>query len=154
MHALPSFEDRIQAYFQDHTRYHAGETADLPFLLIQPPEKKRPIQVYIEHPLFQAIRHDPAVYRRHLKALQYGYVGDKKGLNGIRNVHSNDGRVFRAATASLKNGHGRSAMERYTLTPHATIPIKVVAHDTSGRRLYGIMDKQHAKVVLLDVTHY
>jgi len=145
-----SFEQRVETYFNDLI----SNPQKLQFLTVKSSQGKEDVQIYIDLGLAKKIFGFSNIYRKHVKALKYGYVGNRKGLNGIRDIHENDGRIFRLASHAHETKKGRDIIERYSLNPSAIKLIKVVAHDPSGRRIYGFMDKEQSSVVLFDVGFY
>lgn len=150
----PSFEDRINSYFHDLKDFLDGRLTESPSLRIDGSNEITGAVVYVDRQLAKIIVRDKGIYKKHFSALRHGYVEDRKGLNGIRDVHENDGRVYTAANNALSSRRGRAIIVEYDLNPASVMPIKVVAHDPSLRRLYGFMDASQNRVVLIGVEHY
>ncbi len=150
----PSFEDRINSYFQDLKDFLEQRLTESSFFRIDGSNETTGAVVYVDRQLARIIVRNSSTYKKHFRALKHGYVGDRKGLNGIRDIHENDGRVYTTANNALSSRRGRDIMVEHYLNPTRVIPIKIVAHDPSLRRLYGFMDTSQNKVILIGVEHY
>lgn len=154
MVAQPGFEDRIEKYFYDLRDFLDGRVEESPCFRVDSSDGVARAFVYVDRQLARKIIRDSNIYKKHFGALRHGYVEDRKGLNGIRDIHENDGRVYVAAVNALSSLRGRSIMAKHSLNPLEVKAVKIVAHDPSLRRLYGFMDTNQGKVVLIGVEHY
>ena len=154
MLATLSFEDRVKQYFSDYEAYLENQKSRLPCLNIESSQGKQTVEVFFDDSLVKKMLRKPKQFKKPVKALRYGYVGNRKGLNGIRDVHANDGNIHKLVTSALDSNEGMEIMQRYSLDRNRIRPVKVVAHDTSGRRIYGFMDLNQAKVVLFGIGYY
>lgn len=149
-----SFEQRIASFFEACKDHLEGKLEENPALKLESSQGKQTVFLYIEEQLAKQISRRPKQFKKPIKTLKYGYIGDKKGLNGIRDIHENDGKLFRSAWSSLNSNQGDSIMEKYHIQRNMMKPVKVVAHETSGRRIYGFMDKELGTVVLFGIGYY
>lgn len=149
-----SFEKRIEDYFDALKRYSGDEMENPPSFATGKTDDSIEAIVYVEKRLAKKLVEEKLFFKKHFSALRYGYVGDKRGSNGIRDVHEKDGMVYEKATILLQGEKGHSIMKKYNMNPRTTAAIKVVAHDMSLRRLYGIMDKESMLAVLVGTERY
>ena len=149
-----SFEQKIASFFMACKDHLEGKLEEVPSLTIDSSQGKQKVEIYFDDELAEQILKKPKDFKKPIKALKYGYVGSKKGLNGIRDIHENDGKIFGAVCSALDSGQGNNIMERYFMQRDRINPVKIVAHETSGRRLYGFMDKGLKRVVFFGVGHY
>jgi len=112
------------------------------------------IKVYFDEEIIQVIKKDMHRYKKHLSALRHGYTADKKGINGLRNIHENDGKIYNLASRLLKNKKCLYIIQKYGLESSALSTVKIVAHDPSLMRFYGLLDKNNNKAVILGVGYY
>lgn len=149
-----SFEKRIEDYFDALKGYSTDKLENPPSFATGKTDDSIEVLVYVEKRLAKKLVEEKLFFKKHFSALRYGYVGDKKGLNGIRDVHENDGMVYEKAAILLHNEKGHEIIKKYHMNPNAVGAIKIVAHDMSLRRLYGIIDKETMIVVLVGTERY
>ena len=147
MDSRMSFEDRLNIYLGELRGYVTGGGDNPSF-------DSQGVQVFFDKRLAKKIVKSEQVFRKHLAALKHGYVGEKKGLNGIRNIHENDGRICDAVLSAFESSFGKGVIERYGLGVDNLQTVKIVAHDPSGRRMYGFMDSAEEKAVFFGAGWY
>ncbi len=145
---MTDFKNQLDLYLKELGNYMDGKLADCPSLEVDH------VKVYINNSLAEEINRKKSLYRKHLSALKYGYVGDRRGLNGVRPIHKRDGRIHERAKRALEKPLLDEIVKRYNLSEGELKSVKVVTHDPSGRRIYGVMDKRNHKIILLGVDHY
>lgn len=149
-----SFEKRIEDYFDALKGYAEGNIERCPGLVSGYTDYSLEIKIYVERRLAKKLIEEKPFFKKHFSALKHGYVGDKKGLNGIRDVNKNDGKVYEKAATLLYDKNGYDIVKKYNMNPKTIVAIKVVAHDASLRRLYGIMDRESRLAVLVGTERY
>jgi len=147
-----SFEEKLEAFLGNLRDYLDGRVSGTPVLNVD--GSNMSADVYVDDDLAKEVLSDMNVYRKHFNALRHGYISDSKGKNGIRDVHINDGRIYRLTNTAWTSAKGKKLFQKYCLMPEATCAVKVVAHDPSLRRLYGFMDTKQSRVVLFGVDNY
>ncbi len=146
-----NIEDRLDDIFVILKDFLDGRTQECSFTT----DSLKPLKIFIDsRNLAKEILGNRTAFKKHFRALRYGYVGDRRGLNGIRDIHENDGRLYKLAANLLCTQRGSNVTMCYDLNPETVRPIKVVAHDPSSRRLYGIIDTLQSKVVLVGIGRY
>lgn len=149
-----SFEKRIEGYFNALKGYAEGNIERCPGLVSGYADDSLETKIYVERRLAKKLIEEKPFFKKHFSALKHGYVGDKKGLNGIRDVNKNDGKVYEKAAILLYDKNGYDIVKKYNMNPKTIAAIKVVAHDMSLRRLYGLLDKESGIVVLVGIERY
>ena len=80
MLATLSFEDRVKQYFSDYEAYLENQKSRLPCLNIESSQGKQTVEVFFDDSLVKKMLRKPKQFKKPVKALRYGYVGNRKGI--------------------------------------------------------------------------